>query len=87
MQSAHACIKLSQIYQQGENTPYLVLCSVENENKLKEALYYLEKNNINCVSFREPDIENQLTAIAVAPISGLQRKIFKHFKLYKEKRK
>lgn len=50
-----------------EQSNYLIILSVENEVQL---LKYLEKfkfYNLKTTVFREPDIENQVTAIAVEP--------------------
>jgi hypothetical protein len=46
------------------NSQYIVSLSVDNETKLKEIYTKLEWFGANVVTFREPDMDNQLTSIA-----------------------
>lgn len=46
---------------------YLGLLSVKDENALIELAREAEKNDIRYSIFREPDIENAITAIALEP--------------------
>jgi len=41
--------------------------SVEDEDSLKLLIYRLQQLNIKYSIFREPDIDNQITAIAIEP--------------------
>ena len=50
-----------------ESSNYLCLLSVDNENELLLLITKLSKANIRFSLFREPDIGNQITAIAVEP--------------------
>lgn len=43
---------------------YLIFLSVSNENELSELSEKLKSMRINVTEFREPDLGNQLTAIA-----------------------
>lgn len=54
--------------------PHLVVFGIKNETKLKKCLLHLDEAGIPYREFREPDIGNQLTAIATAPIVGEDRK-------------
>lgn len=58
----------------------LVMLSVKNEAALIEIEEDLKNMNVNFVSFREPDIGEELTAIAVLP-SEEAKKYCKRFKL------
>jgi hypothetical protein len=49
--------------------PYLAQLSVENEDSLNLIIYKLQQSNIKYSIFREPDIDNQITAIAIEPSS------------------
>ena len=60
--------------------PHLILCEVPNENDLLEAAQHI-KPHITIYLFYEPDLNNQLTAIATEPITGIQRQYFRKFKL------
>lgn len=49
------------------NSNYLALLSVNNESELIELLRMAHNKNIPASYFREPDMQNQITAIALAP--------------------
>lgn len=72
VQSIHAAIQFkfehAEISQAWfEHSNYLGLLSVANEIELLELIRQAEENGIACSVFREPDIDNQITAIALAP--------------------
>jgi hypothetical protein len=46
---------------------HLVLLSTENEESLKQLLLKANLKGIKCSAFTEPDMDNQLTAIAFEP--------------------
>jgi len=58
-----------------------VVCTVRNESRLISAIKKLEKHNIRFMPFVEPDMNNELTAIATEPLQGDIRKVFKDFQL------
>lgn len=45
----------------------LIVLSVENESALTKLLLQAQMKNISVSAFREPDVDNQLTAIALEP--------------------
>lgn len=49
---------------------YLCLLSVKDEEELYSLVCKAKNNNIKVSVFREPDIENQITAIALEPCEG-----------------
>jgi len=55
----------------------LVYLRVKSEIKLKWLIFKLESRHINYVSFREPDMNNKISSVAVLGNSGL----FKNYKL------
>jgi len=55
-----------------EQSNYLGLLSVNNEVELTSLIERATAHDIHLSIFREPDIENQITAIALAP--GLKSK-------------
>ena len=62
------------------NSQYVASLSADNEQHLKEVLMKLEWFGANVVTFREPDMDNQLTSIAYYGTPELM-KITKHLKL------
>lgn len=63
----------------------MILLSSKNEDKLEQNIRFLKENNINFVSFREPDIGFQLTAVATEPIYNEKRNLFRRFQLLRPK--
>lgn len=55
-----------------EQSNYLGLLSVSDENELSRLIEKANKQGIRFSIFREPDIDNQITAIAIEP--GLKSK-------------
>lgn len=50
-----------------QESNFLIILSTQDENELTELGHSAEKMNLPVSWFREPDIDNQLTAIAIAP--------------------
>ena len=72
VQSAHALAQF--IFDHAEiardwfvNSNYLGMLSVKDENALLNLIQEAEQNDIRCSIFREPDIDNAITAIALEP--------------------
>jgi hypothetical protein len=65
-QSLHALSQFSlenhQEFKQWNNN-YIISLSIENEQKLGNLLFNLEKKGINVSCFHEPDLSNELTSI------------------------
>ena len=66
----HSLITAEQVH------PHVVLCGVKNAQKLLGFSRKLEEAGIKYRAFYEPDIDNEITAIATEPISGEQRSLF-----------
>jgi hypothetical protein len=49
------------------------LLSVKNEQELKNLISKLEKSSIKFSTFREPDIDNQITSICIEPSDASRR--------------
>jgi sensor histidine kinase YesM len=60
--------------------PYLAQLSCANEDDLKYLIEKLQNNNIKYSIFREPDLDNQITAIAIEP-SDQSRRILSSYPL------
>ena len=50
-----------------EQSNYLGLLSVKNEEELSQLVAQATNHGINFSIFREPDVDNQITAIALSP--------------------
>ncbi len=47
----------------------------------------LQNEGVQCFEWREPDLDDQLTAVATEPIYGDTRRLFKRFQLLDRKPK
>lgn len=84
VQGTHAAIEATKKFNiANEEHPSVIYLGVKNENLLKKAIGYLLENEININVFTEPDIGNQVTAIATEPLSGEIRKILRKYRLLK----
>jgi len=75
--AAHALIQFQHDYpeisKKWMEDPYLALLSVKNEQELRILISKLEKSKIKFSVFREPDINNQITAICIEPSEASRR--------------
>ena len=55
------------------NSNYLIFLSVENEEELQSLIDKAITQNIQVSVFREPDIDNEITAIALEPCNDSKR--------------
>ena len=72
IQSAHAAIEFQHEHPEiakewNTNSKYLIFLSVENEEELQSLLQKIQIKDLKYSVFLEPDIGNQLTAIALEP--------------------
>lgn len=82
VQSCHAAIEATKAFGDSIQThPSVILCVVKSEHKLKALQDKLQYAGVDFTSFREPDIGDQLTAIASTPLAGADREIFKRYQL------
>jgi len=81
VQSSHAVIEAAKagLYDEGEH-PHLVLCSVSPEH-LERWVHKLDNKGIQYREFREPDLDDKLTAIATQKVEPDDRKIFSNLRL------
>jgi peptidyl-tRNA hydrolase len=84
-QSAHAAIDFQHQHPEiaknwNRNSNYLIILSVENEERLKKYINKFKKAKLCHTIFREPDIGNEITAICVQP-SEDTRKLTSHLPL------
>jgi hypothetical protein len=84
VQAAHAAIEVarSSIPDSLEH-PHLVICGVKSESQLARSLDTIRDSGIQCLEWREADLNDSLTAIGTFPVFGDDRRIFKRFNLIK----
>lgn len=90
VQSTHAAINFTFEHPQRAgpwfyNSNYLVLLELKNEKQLKLLIQKCDQNQLAYTVFREPDIGNQITAIAIAPSKLTQKLVSKIPLLFKRK--
>lgn len=78
MQSAHAAINFvfennSRAGPWFSDSNYLVMLSVENELELEKLINKCARKNLIHTIFREPDLDNSITAIAIEPSQQTQK--------------
>jgi hypothetical protein len=84
VQACHASIEAaSRFLPHDSESPFLVLCSLPDERALLHARDYLKAREIPIACYNEPDMADQLTAIATIPLEGADRKIMRKFRLLK----
>lgn len=89
VQAAHAACEFVH-YHQNDNTKVWVTCEKTlivleaTEAQIKEKMEWFGSRHMNYQPFREPDMNNALTAVAFQPIqAGLGKEIFGDLKLLK----
>ena len=87
VQSAHAAIQFQHEYPEEAKewytkSNYLIFLSVKDENELKNFIRKLENERVKFSVFREPDINNQITAVTLEP-GQVSDRLTKHLKLMK----
>lgn len=82
VQACHAAIESSrQFTNPTDEHPSVILCTVKSQAKLLKCAEELEAQGLLHAIFREPDIGNQVTALASKPLIGKDRKAFARFQL------
>lgn len=71
-QSVHAAFRFADEWRHTtndwlDNSEYICILEIENEAALMALWEKAVQENIRCSSFREPDYNNSLTALALAP--------------------
>jgi len=57
---------------------------VKNLSRLSVAIQNLQSQNLDLTIWREPDLNNEITAVAIGPVTSKEeRKLFKKFQLMK----
>ena len=81
VQTAHAAIEHARHIPSTKEHPHLVVLGVANDTDLWLARESIKKHNLSHIMFREPDLNNQATAICVGPVYNGDRRHFRHYQL------
>jgi len=85
VQAAHAAHESGlHLCEDKSKVNFLVALEVSDEERLLEAHERLQDRGIDTILFREPDRENEATALCTEPIRGNRRKIFSKYSLWRE---
>lgn len=76
VQACHACLECGKSNPWSGDHPHLVLLGVPNEETLATWSAKLRERFTNLVEFREPDLANSLTAVAIPGVTGKLRSVF-----------
>jgi len=81
VQAIHAAIEATrQFLPTPTEHPHLVLCGVADQQALLTAADYLFRKVIRFCIFREPDRDNEATALATEPLAGDRRRWLDRFR-------
>lgn len=84
VQSCHAAIEASKIYHTLDvEHPSVISIGVKTEKKLEGFRDFVKAQGFSVEEFREPDRGNELTSVAVYPVTEEARSVFKKFQLLK----
>ena len=87
-QIAHAAHEAGiHLSNETEQISSIVVCTVSNEEALLKALDRIRFRGINVVLFREPDMNDEATALATEPLSGSARRVCSKYPLWGTERK
>jgi hypothetical protein len=82
VQACHASIEAARSFlPSGAAHPFIIVCGVPDEPALFRCLDRVARLGVRHRAFREPDIGNQLTALATEPVFGARRRCFRKYRL------
>lgn len=85
VQAIHAGIEAARfsLITADETHPHVVLCGVNNQDHLDRVSVKLSQAGIRFKNFIEPDIGNEITALATEPLNGEQRSLLRNYQCLK----
>ena len=81
VQSAHVVLEATRTFHLVDNRYNIVVVVAKSEAKLKAIVAEAAGHGIRTVSFAEPDMGNEITAVASEPLDDDQKKVFIRYKL------
>lgn len=87
VQSCHACIEACKHFELSNlsDHPSVIILAASDTVHLSKIRKHLIDSSVQHVHFYEPDIGNELTALACQPVYGSKRRLFAKFQLLKIK--
>jgi hypothetical protein len=83
VQAVHAAHEAGIYLSEESQTSSVVVCGVSNEQELLKSQARIESRGIRFVLFREPDMNDEATALASEPLNGTGKKAFANYKLWR----
>jgi hypothetical protein len=81
VQASHAAVEAARRFLPPDSDhPHLVLCGVPSAARLLAAADYLFRRSVRHALFREPDRDNEPTALATEPLAGDRRRPLDRFR-------
>ena len=81
VQAGHVLIETTQAFGPFDEHPSVIICVTKSEHKLNSVNDELLTKGIKTRTFREPDRNHELTAIATRPLRGQEREALSRFQL------
>jgi hypothetical protein len=82
VQSCHAVAEAARSFlPAGQEHPHIIVCQVRDEPALRQSLHRLQTHGVRFRAFLEPDLGNELTALATEPVFDGTRRLFRRFPL------
>jgi hypothetical protein len=84
VQASHAALECGRALPGGPTVDNLIVIGVPDEESLLEAHRLAEHHGVRSVLFREPDINNEATALCTEAVDLAGGRPFRRYKLWKE---
>jgi hypothetical protein len=65
----------------GKEHPHVIVCGLPDDPALKRSLDHLAQIGIRWRAFVEPDLDDQLTAVATEPVPKPLKRFFRKYRL------
>lgn len=83
VQAVHAAYDAGRFFDKPHScVPSVVVCAAKSEDEVKLQAGRLEAQGVRTAVFREPDIGNQVTALATEPLAGNRRRLFAKWRMW-----
>ena len=82
-QAVHAAHEAGIRFGNPRDVSAVVVCSLPDEAALRDALDRLSFHGIRAYAFREPDLGDQMTALATEPLPGNRRNFLSRYPLWR----
>jgi hypothetical protein len=81
IQASHVCLELGRFLPLPDERYRIIILGIRSEPKLLSVINELNSLNILHKTFKEPDLNFQLTAIATEPLNEERSKLFSRYRL------